>query len=322
VGLVLVGVGAFALVAALAVRVFLVGDVVKLPLDQESEPTAVASDMDWYAIGTATQHRGEQGTINQRVLGDPSSPDADDDTAVWSSGTVIQAEDGTLVNASEYRVCLDRHTAVAQTDCGSAEGGEEAGGPDGLTITFPFHTERKDYDVYNATVGAALKAEYVGEEQVAGLDTYRFEQTVPETVTQKTQVPGTMAGAAGGTVDAEVVYTNRVTWWVEPTSGIIVTSEQHPDTFIRATGGARGVTMLSADIVASDQTVATQADLVSDTRSQIVLVEKTLPLALLAIGVLALLGGLLLLARGRRTDGAHRGDDTVEEPPTSVLARF
>src|SRR3954447_5293525 len=132
VGLVLVGLGAFALVAALAVRVFLVGDVVKLPLDQESEPTAVASDMDWYAIGTATQHRGEQGTINQRVLGDPTAPDADEDTAVWSSGTVIKAEDGTLFNASEYRVCLDRHTAAALTDCDSAETGEGVGAPEGL----------------------------------------------------------------------------------------------------------------------------------------------------------------------------------------------
>src|SRR3712207_2562406 len=111
VGLVLVGLGAFALVAALAVRLFLAPDGGKLPLDQDSEPTAVASDMDWFSIGAQTQHTGEEGAINQRVLGNPASPDADGDTAVWSSGTVIKAEDGTLVSVAEYTACLDRREA-------------------------------------------------------------------------------------------------------------------------------------------------------------------------------------------------------------------
>ena len=323
VGLVLIGLGAFALVAALAVRVFLVPDVVKLPLDQNSEPTGVASDMDWFAIGTQTQHTGETGAVNQRIIGDPASADADGDTAVWSAGTVIKAEDGTMVSVSEYTACLDRHAAAA-ADCDSAATSVPGGStPEGLTVTFPFHTEPKDYDVYNGTVGATLPAEYAGADEVAGLDVYRFEQTVPETVTQSTEVTALMAGVTGaapGTmVPADVVHTNRITWWVEPTSGIVVTSEQHPDSHIRTADGNRGVTMFAADVVASEDTVATQAELVDDTRSQIVLVEKTLPLGLVAIGVLALAAGVFLFTRRPRGAGVHRVD-SVDEPPTSVLA--
>ena len=318
--LVLVGLGAFALVAALAVRLFLVDSVVKLPLDQESTPTAVAADMDWYAIGDGVQHRGGVGAINQTVLGDPGSPSADGDTAVWSIGTVIKADDGTLVDATEIRACVDRRDAAADPECESAAGAEGAAAPEALTVTFPFHTERTDYEVYNSTAAAAFPAEYVGEEELQGLTVYRFEQTVPETVTQTTEVPGPMAGEpAGTTVQAEVVYTNQLTWWVEPTSGVVIKSQQQPDTFIRAEDGSRGVTMFRADVVADEETVQTQTELANDTRSQIALVERTLPLVLLVVGVLALAAGAVLLLRGSRSEGVHRAGN-AEESSTSVLA--
>lgn len=315
IGLVLVGLGAFALVAALMVRAVLAPSVVKLPLDQDSEPTAVAADLDWFDIGAGKQHTGELGSVNQTVTGDPGAAGAGDDVAVWSIGTVVLAEDGeTVVNASDYRACLDRTKAVAVADCDSARGTEAfPDAPQGLTVTFPFDTQKKSYDVYNSTTGKTFPAEYVGTEQLEGLTVYRFEQKIPETVIQTSEVPGPMAGApAGTTVSADVVYSNTRTTWVEPTSGVVVTAEEHPDTYVQAVDGGRGVTILSADITAAEDTLADQVDTAKDTRKQISTVKTVLPLVLLVVGVLALAGGLLLTRR--RPAGAHRVTSTDETP--------
>ena len=55
IGLVLLGLGAFLLAGALAVRLFLEPALVKLPLDQTASPTAQGTDVDFFSIGEQEQ---------------------------------------------------------------------------------------------------------------------------------------------------------------------------------------------------------------------------------------------------------------------------
>src|SRR4051794_28579397 len=143
IGLGLLGVGAFLLAAALAVRLLLEPALVKLPLDQTAEPTAKGTDIEFFDIGGLRQLRGLEADVRQRVEGDAGSEAANDDVAVWTFGSPVTSTDGTLLNAGTYRVCIDRRTAEA-VECSVDHVDydyDDDVSVEGLTLTFPFGTE-------------------------------------------------------------------------------------------------------------------------------------------------------------------------------------
>jgi hypothetical protein len=292
-GLSLLALGAVLLGAALAVRLFLVPTMVRLPLDQTGSTTVADDNATWFDQETLEQKSGPV-EANVVVQGDPTSEDATDDVAVWVSGTTITDEDGDIVTPpTEMVTCLDRHTA-ASVSCDSARLNDEPADIEGLTVTFPLGTERRDYDVWNSNAGAASTARYVGEEELEGLSVYRFEQDVT----------------------ADVVFSNDRVLYVEPTSGSIVKVTENPVTTLRGPDGATGVTVLSAELAPEDAAVAKKVAEASDTRDQIRLVSATLPLALLVIGaVLVLIGLFLVLRAGRRTPDRHEFAARPEPAP-------
>ena len=152
-GLIVLGAGAFLIAAALSVRLILAPTMVKLPLDQTAAPTASGTGVSFFDLGEMRQLRGLEAEVQQRVQGDPGSEDAGDDVAVWNFGSTMNDADGTLLNAYTYRVCLDRTEAVA-VDCESDHVDDDRSKDvEGLTLTFPFGTEQRDYDVFNPTTG-------------------------------------------------------------------------------------------------------------------------------------------------------------------------
>jgi hypothetical protein len=314
VSLSVIGLGAFLLAAALSVRLVLAPTMVKLPLDQTAEPSAVGA-MDYFSLATLQEVEGDTGSVSQRVQGDPTDDAAGDDVAVWHFGSVIRDSGGERINVYEYTVCIDRKTAESVPDCASANiDGDSARKPEGLTLTFPFGTEKKDYDVFNATAGKSFPARFVKEEKLEGLTVYRFEQQIPETVVRTEEVPGLLAGLPDeASVDADFVYKNVRTLWVEPLSGVIVTAEEEPDTVVTAPDGTRGVTFLKASFAADDKTVAAGVKRAEDTRTQILWVETYGPLLLAVVGLILLAVGLLLALRSRRA-GQHRLESAEAQP--------
>ena len=230
IGLSLLALGAVLLGAALAVRLFLVPTMVRLPLDQTGSTTVADQNATWFDQETLEQKNGPV-EANVVVQGDPTSEDATDDVAVWVSGTTITDEDGDIVTPpTETVTCLDRHTAESLS-CDSARLNGEPADIEGLTVTFPLGTERRDYDVWNSNAGAASTARYVGEEELEGLSVYRFEQDIPEQVIDRREVPASLAGGTeSGNVTADVVFSNDRVLYVEPTSGSIVKVTENPVT--------------------------------------------------------------------------------------------
>jgi hypothetical protein len=305
VGLGLLGLGAFALAAALAVRLFLVDALVKLPLDQQAAPVADGSDISWFDLAEQEQLEGLEATVRQEVEGDPTADGVSDDVAVWNFGSAMTSTDGTLLNAYTYRVCIDRNDAAAE-DCPSTHVDYDREAViEGLTLTFPFGTEQRDYEVFNPTTGVAFPAVFEGVEELEGLEVYRFVTTVPETVIRETEVPAALVGETGeDTVTAEVVYSNVRTMWVEPTSGVIVTAEEHPHTVLRGPDGQEGVTILSGDFTATAETLAAGVERAEENRSKIMWVTTLVPLILAGLGlVLVIVGALLLRRRGSGAPG-------------------
>jgi len=320
IGLGLLGLGAFLLAGALAVRLFLEPALVKYPLDQTASPTADGSDVDFFDLtgnnGAGEQFTGLDADVRQEVQGDPSSDAASEDVAVWNFGSTVTSTDGVLLNASTYRVCIDRREAVAvECDVDNVDYDDDVS-VEGLTLTFPFGTEQQDYDVFNSTTQRAWPATFEGEEELNGLGVYRFQVSIPETVIRKLDAPAAYFGSdAGGSIAAEVVYSNERTIWVEPVSGVIVTSEEQPETVLRGPDGETGPTILAGTFAGDEDTIAAGVERAEDIRGQITLVSTTLPLSMAGLGLVLLVIGALLVRRGRPS-GAHRDQS---DPATTVI---
>jgi hypothetical protein len=276
--------------------------------------------VDFFNIAELEQLEGLEADVRQRVQGDPSSEAAGDDVAVWNFGSVITSEDGLELNVGTYTVCLDRRSAEA-VDCDVDEVDGDDVDIEGLTLTFPFGTEQRDYEVFNSTTRQAWPATFEGVEEVGGLETYRFEVDIPETVVRSLEVPAALAGSdEDGVVEADAVYSNVRTIWVEPTSGVIVTSEEDPNTVLKGPEGTTGATILAGHFAGSEQTIADGVERAEDFRSQITLVKTVLPLSMAGVGLLLVIVGALLVAR-RSRGGAHREDDSdySEDRPVATV---
>jgi hypothetical protein len=317
IGLVLIGLGGFALIAALLVRTMLVPVLVKLPLDPDTENGAVGSDVRYLDLEAFKEREAEDVTVEVLVKGATDSEYANDDTAVWAYGSTMKDGAGTTINAGNYIVCLDRKTAEAQ-ECDSASVNEEPASIQGLTATFPLHTQPRDYDLYNYTVQDAFPARYVGAETFHGLSVYRFEQDVPETVVRSTDVPGDLVGSTEESAPADIVYSNSRTILVEPTSGLIVFNEESPQTVLRGADGQTGATFLSGTFRPSEKITADSIARAEGTRGQIRLIETLVPWGLVVLGLVLLAVGIYLVVRSPETSARHAEDgDTRVAVPTA-----
>lgn len=306
VGLGLLAVGAFLLAGALIIPLLLAPALIKLPLDEKALAVANGTGVSFFDVGHQQQLQDLTAVARQKVLGHPDAPGAGDDVAVWEKGTVLKSSDGTVLTASSFQVCLNRTTALSVPCESTTVDGHVGAHIDGLTMTFPIGTKKATYPFYDSTAGKAFPARFSGVETKGGLEVYRFDMTVPETVVQTTQVPGTMAGTGTpGNVAADFVYSNSRSYWVEPTSGLIVSTEQHPKEVVRGPGGATGATLLAGTITADPSTVSEAVQSAKDKRFQITLLRSILPWSMLGVGVLLIVVGSVLV---RRTDGpgAHR----------------
>jgi len=297
-------------VAAVAVRLLLVPQLVVLPLDQDGSSVATGTGVTVFYPGDLEQRSGVEVRAGRDVIGDPRAPDAGPDVAVWTASLLITDEQGALVGVTEDRVCLDRHTAQAVQPCASERlNGDNRVRHSGLSYTFPFGVEQRDYELFDTTAQRPFPARFQGEEQIEGTTVYRFEQVVPETVTERREVPAQLAGGIEGTGDVPVerVYTNTRTVWVEPTSGVIVNGQEQQRQFFRTPGGTEGVTLIEGTLRFDRATVAAGLERAQDAAARISLVSATLPIALGVVGLLALVGGALLVRGAQARPAPARG---------------
>ena len=308
IGLGLLAVGAFLLAAALAVRLFLEPALVKYPLDQTASPTADGTDVDFFDLTAAEQLTGLEADVRQEVVGDPGSEAANDDVAVWNFGSTVTSTDDVLLNAGTYRVCIDRREAVAvECDVDHVDYDDDVN-VEGLTLTFPFGTEQQDYDVFNSTTKQAWPATYEGTEELDGLEVYRFQLSIPETVIRELDVPAAFFGSAAtapcrrGRLQQRADHLGRARQRRHRHLG--GAPGDRP-----ARSGRRGRCRPSSP--ATSPATSTPSPTAWSGRrtsaSQITLVKKTMPLGM-ALGVLLLIVGAVSTARRART-GAHRVDD-------------
>jgi hypothetical protein len=306
---VLFGLGAFLLVAAALLKFYAYPQLAVAPIDQDSVTYLSAEDATVFDTSSLKEITVDL-EVASTTRGDvAASEEAGDDVRVWVGTTTVTSDDGVVRSQSIERAAHDARTGEAVNCCGgfisSTEGEREEPQRSGLVYKFPFGTEKKDYDFWDSTLGDTAPATYVEEDDVQGLDVYVFEMSIPATIVGTREVPGSVVGEDAATVDADVVYSNTKTFWVEPTTGAIIDRQEHTTTTL-AVDGVDKVTATDAELSYTDAQVDKMVDDVSAKASMLGLLHTLIPLLALVLGLLALAAGFLL---ARRAESAPPADD-------------
>ena len=213
VGLILLGLAAFLITAALLVLLWVPGQVKKTPLDVDTTTRLTgerdrASDRRRRARQGPEPHRRRRGGLHLRrrrlrqlLLPDHGPrrhhPDCVDDTD----------PDKRLVTAGTDLFATDRVTALAVND--EKYVGVNAVPHEGLVNKFPFDVEQKTYPFWDGVVGRAVDATFQGEEDIDGLPTYKFHVVLADE-------PAEISEGISGT------YSDDKTMWIDQGTGSII----------------------------------------------------------------------------------------------------
>lgn len=310
---VLVGLGVFLIVAAGLVRFYAYPALAKAPASYETTTeleSQGATVLDFETFKPETHDLA----LESYTVSDPTA-EPPDGVVVWQNSVTVTREDGSVFQQTRERIPFDAVTGEAASCDGCPSWIAVADGDDvrqedvtrdGLTMKFPFDTQKHDYQVWDGTVGKATTATYEGEDEIDGLAVYKFVQVIPETVVETREVPGSMFGLKKPSVDAEMVYGMTRTYYVEPVTGSPVNRVEERTQELRYDG--QSVPVFDGTVQYTADQVSTTVD---DTKTNALVLGSMrllLPLVFLVLGILSLGGGLLLNRRA-----AHRDADAPSE---------
>lgn len=310
-GPILVGLGVFLFVSAGLVRFYAYPAFARVPASYDRTTHLEAKGAVVFNADPAILRPEETDlAIVSRTVAD-TGVDAPDGVVVWHNSVTISRSDGTVFQQSRERTPFDAASgaAVDCDGCGSwietVEGRRDDVDRHGLVYKFPFNTQKQDYLVWDQTLGKTTSAAFDGEESVQGLAVYRFEQVVEPTAVGTTQVPGSVFGLRDATVTADLVYSVRVTSYVEPVTGSPVQRIEVRDQELRYQG--RSVPVFKGTIRYTDEEVDS---LVGELKTSSVVLggmRSWIPVGLLVLGVLFAGIGMRVERQHRRSASSTSG---------------
>lgn len=340
----LMGLGAALLIAALLLSTYTKGKIAKIPLNID---TTLVSD----GTGTVFDPASLSGTkfvvdknvpVSYQQQISVESPSNADVVTLQVGNTVRrtdkQQENGLLL-ALVDTVTLDRKTALAVSSDtnpgGSVQKPRSISDPqpptnvalphDGLAYRFPFDTEKKTYPYFDPIAQKAYDANYDGEEDVNGLNTFRFTQNVGYDADGKLVEPVKYASLYGDDADSTVsaraelwglpgepdeqitmtrYYAAQRTFWVDPVSGTIVKAEEHGYHYYARDALKPEVTFADYKVTTNEATIEAQVATARDEGDVVSLWGRILPITFTAVGLLALVGGVVLGSFTLRAESA------------------
>ncbi|WP_306173254.1 DUF3068 domain-containing protein [Aeromicrobium duanguangcaii] len=302
--------GAFLLTMGVAMKVYAYDRLAVVPNDQNTQQILSDDNANFFDADNVAPGSGPITTV-ATVIGDPDlakeAADENDgaDVAVFTKGQSTDNNDqAPPVDFLEQTFAVDRFTGEAVPWSGASQNGEPIEF-EGLLIKFPFNTQKKSYDYWDATVKAPMKMEFEGTEEVEGTDgsinTYRFSGSIDETEFGIREVPRGVFGLPDtGSVEATRTYANDRTIWVEPETGVMVKIEEAQKQWLKLDEpGAKDVVAMDTISASSPETIQANIDEYGSKSASLKAVRTWLPLAMGGLGILSILAGLALAFRFR-----------------------
>ncbi|MDH2390006.1 DUF3068 domain-containing protein [Streptomyces sp. HNM0663] len=284
--------------------------LVKIPPGQYQEMVLEAKPATLLDYGTLRAEEVEKVTIVQTLKGNVEESEriergAGRDVVVWDCLSYVEGPDGAMVSQIPERYVFDAHSQAPVHATGESVDGE-AVRRDGIEFKWPFLTEKRDYEYFDAQTRTSAPIHYKGTQTFRGLEVYYFEQTVPWTKVRypkKMPIPGIDATTLEQQTGTTRWYTTKRMFWVEPVTGAPVNGEEiHREELRGGTllGGRDKVTAFAGHVKVRPDYVDHTVELVTSQRRLVLLMTSHLPRGFLAFGGALLALALVLEARSRR----------------------
>src|SRR5215472_18682316 len=288
-GFVLTLLGAFLLLVAVLLRVWVVPANIKDPLNTHK----VA-----HLTGTGAyinQSSGQQvAPVNVEVTTFTKG-----DVAAGNSGTAVYDVFSSVYDVTNskpisyvgYREAFDRKTAEIVRCCGeyiTNPAGKRISVPmSGLAVTWPPGAQKQTYTIFDVAPAKPEPIRYAGTGTVDGIGVYRYVESVKSVeFGSPQQVPASFVGLPGkGTVTAHEYYTATNTYWVDPETGapLDVTQDQQ---VVLGTSPNVGVVASGLKVAETPSTISSVVSTDIHYRNEINLAKNTLPLIGLIVGLI------------------------------------
>lgn len=302
-GPILSGIGGFLLIMGVLLNVYAYPRLATAPADQDSTSVLIGPDATVFDSNPSVLSEFQSTlTTTALTIGDVDAAErAGDNTRVWVNSTSTKSDDGVVRSRSVERVAFDGFTGEA-VDCCNAFSETTQGQPEevkfeGQVFKFPFQTEKKTYKWWDGTLKRAIDAEFEREEELEGVNTYVFVQTIEPEVWTQMEVPPNVVGEPGKeSVIADRTYGNIRTFWVEPETGVVLNRTEQQSAHLQIDGENR-TTLTSVTTEFAEDTMKKNVEDYSGKSTQLKMIRSTLPLALGIGGLVLLVVGFLLYRR-------------------------
>ncbi|TDC82784.1 DUF3068 domain-containing protein, partial [Actinomadura sp. 7K507] len=333
IGMILIGLGAFLLTLAPLVRFYVADQVIVAPLNRYQVTLLESKNSTYFDQAELKTKTGVTLQAKNTVRGDVRANEGNDDIAVWDSTTNIydQANPDNPIQIQAFRLAFDRRTSVLTDCCGTHVDGDSSvrmEGAYGLLLPLA-NVEKQDYPVFDQTTKQTAPMQFNAVEEVQGLTTYRFTQTIPltKTAAMEAKLPAKMLGlpedAGSQKVDRYTEAYN--TTWVDPRTGVPVKHRKNIRSTVQTEDGKGKMIVAQADLVTVEKDQEAAVDLADSTALKIDAVRSYIPGGAVLFGLILLGVGVFLgLGRApappapaapRRSDGKF-GDTSPSGPPS------
>jgi hypothetical protein len=285
VGIMLLGLSGFLLLAAFMAVVWAPDKAEKTPLDVDTT-TLLSGEAS--KLNTSTGEL-EDNPVKATSITQVDSDASDDDIAVWVQTSCLVIDDGDTPNCVESNdprlitadadvFATDRVSGLAVNDAKYLPA--DAVPHEGLVNKFPFDTQKKNYDYWDGTVGAAVPAVYDSTVDIDGIETYKFVVTIEGAEVEIAE------GVSGTYDDVKEIF-------VEPRTGAIIDQSDDQQRYL-----ADGSPVLDLQLSFTDAQVEQFVDDANDNLGRLNLLNRIVPIVGFGGGAIALVLGLMLALRG------------------------
>ena len=322
IGLVLAGLGACLILVAILLPTWLVGQVVKFPLNEYETATLAASNASYFSAASLSEKTGVSMEATYTIKGDASKGSSS--TAVWNEFSYVYDETNhQTVQEMTRTFAFDRRTGQLVNCCGASVNGDTSVRQTGLVgYVFPIGTQKQTYQVFDTTLKKTMPFVYSGTTSVRGIQAYEFVENVTPTQVTSVTVPGSFVGSAAPSVTLGEFDAEHLIYYVDPETGALINVNEQQSTTLRTSAGAApSLVLFDADLIATPASLTEIVGLDSSGRSELTLLETTLPLVLGIVGAVALIAGIFLRRKPRDgmagpVDATHEADPAASAEPS------
>lgn len=293
-GLILAGAGAFLIMLAIVMPVYITSQFIEFPLNEYQSTTLTATGASYFSPVKLTEITGADLRATYTIKGDAAAGDGS--TAVWDEFAYIYDTTNELAVQPMTRVlAFNRRTAELVPCCGESINGKPVVQSGVAGIVFPVRTGKHTYQVFDPTLDQPVPFTYAGPAKVDGIGVYEFVSDI---------APRDIGYTPLSATEPEF-YSMHQEYWVDPETGAVLKIAEHEDEYLAAGASASGsagvpgpaVTVFDADLTTTPATVASLVSADRPGRARVRLLNVVLPLFLGGAGVLLLAAGVLLARR-------------------------